>query len=329
MTNYNEQPELSIVVPVYNVADYLEECVESIINQSYSNWELILVDDGSKDRSGEICDIYSNRDDRVKVIHKDNGGLSSARNAGLDAVRGIYVTFVDSDDVILGNDTFAKLMEILAEDKYLDAVQYDVIYKYLSDDQHKRSYPFKIYCNTESIMKGYLDQDIHVSCCDKIFKAHVFKDIRFPLHQISEDIAVIPQIVKRLNRLRTTNIGYYGYRYREGSISSSTLPYWKICSILGSYYKYLSYAMEYNALIPKAMEMYTQTFWQYLSIVRTRFPDKLKDFSNQTFFIRFGIKKWIKYGRFITLKKDLVRSFFLIVCGIIPTIIVQKLITRK
>lgn len=91
-------PEFSIIVPIYKVEKYLEICIDSIIGQSFCNFELILVDDGSPDTCGEICDRYSSSDTRVKVVHKENGGLSSARNAGLDIATGKYVIFIDSDD---------------------------------------------------------------------------------------------------------------------------------------------------------------------------------------------------------------------------------------
>ena len=92
---------LSIIVPVYNVEKYLEDCVESLLNQTYQNYEIILVDDGSTDSSGKICDIVAESSSKIKVIHKENGGLSSARNTGLRAARGRYIGFVDSDDYIL------------------------------------------------------------------------------------------------------------------------------------------------------------------------------------------------------------------------------------
>ena len=110
--------EISIIVPVYNVEKYLENCIESILNQTFKDFELILVDDGSTDNSGKICDIYEKKDSRIKVIHKNNGGLSSARNAGLDIACGKYVGFIDSDDSI-----HPRMYEIL----------YDLIKKYESD----------------------------------------------------------------------------------------------------------------------------------------------------------------------------------------------------
>lgn len=96
----NQSPRISVIVPVYNVEQYLPRCVESILAQTYENLEILLVEDGTKDNSGAICDAYARQDARVKAIHKENGGLSSARNAGIDAATGDYLSFVDSDDWI-------------------------------------------------------------------------------------------------------------------------------------------------------------------------------------------------------------------------------------
>lgn len=93
-------PLISIIVPVYNVDAYLKQCIDSILNQKYENFELLLVDDGSTDKSGDICDVYGKRDKRVRVFHKKNGGVSSARNVGLDNAKGDWIAFVDSDDIV-------------------------------------------------------------------------------------------------------------------------------------------------------------------------------------------------------------------------------------
>ena len=114
--------KVSIIVPVYNVEQYLEECVESIIHQTYTNIEIILIDDGSTDRSGTICDLCSTKDERIKVIHKDNGGISSARNCGINVAQGKYLIFVDSDDYWCDNDILTVLSD-LAENNSLDLIR--------------------------------------------------------------------------------------------------------------------------------------------------------------------------------------------------------------
>ena len=106
------KPNISIIVPVYNIEEYLPRCIESILNQTYNNLELILVDDGSKDKSGEICDAYAKKDNRVVVLHKENGGSSSARNAGIAIAKGEYLGFVDSDDYI-EPDMYEKMVAVI------------------------------------------------------------------------------------------------------------------------------------------------------------------------------------------------------------------------
>ena len=288
---------LSIIVPVYNVEEYIAECIDSILAQTYKDWELILVDDGSKDNSGKICDEYAQKDSRIKVIHKENEGLSSSRNTGLDNISGKFVTFVDSDDIILGEDTLQKLIDIFVGDQELDILQYDVIHKWQSTEEHKRTYPFKTYYNKQDILEGYLCENIHVSCCDKIFRTEIFKDIRFPLGQISEDIAIIPQIVENTNKLKTTDIGYYGYRCREGSITNSSLPYNKICSILESYYKYLSYCFSYTDLKWLSIKIYIRTIWGMTSYIRRYYSNNINEFCNKDIFIRIKFKEWLKISK--------------------------------
>lgn len=118
----NTTPKISIIVPVYKAEKYLNRCVDSILAQTFTDWELLLIDDGSLDQSGEMCDEYAAKDSRIIVFHKENGGVSSARNLGLDNARGVYVTFVDSDDWIDVNTLSICISEIEAND--LDILQF-------------------------------------------------------------------------------------------------------------------------------------------------------------------------------------------------------------
>ena len=120
--------KISIIVPIYKVQDYLDECIESIINQTYSNIEVILVDDGSPDRCPQMCDEWAKRDSRIRVIHKKNGGLSSARNAGLDVANGEYISFVDSDDFIC-SDALQNLYDRIKDDKSI-GITSGLVYRY-------------------------------------------------------------------------------------------------------------------------------------------------------------------------------------------------------
>lgn len=310
----NNAPKISIIIPVYNVENYVDKCIDSVLSQTYKDLELILVDDGSSDNSGKICDEYALKDNRIKVIHKENGGLSSARNAGIDVAKGEYITFIDSDDVLLNNDIYNKIIKIFNNDNSIDIVQYDVIHKWKSTEEYKRKYPFKTYCNKQDILEGYLTENIHVSCCDKVFKTEIFKDIRFPLGQISEDIAIIPKIVEKTNKLQVSEIGYYGYRFREGSISNSALPYKKICSILDSYYKYLSYTYNYKDLRSLVIKNYICTIWNYSAMVRRYYSNDICQFYNNNFFIRLTLNEWYNISKRLPLSLK-VKSYIACVIG--------------
>lgn len=126
MTGNDKIPALSVIVLVYRVEQYVAECIESILVQTFADWELILVDDGSPDTSGAICDRYAARDSRIKVIHKHNGWVSAARNDALDVARGRYITFVDSDDYLGSPDTYGENIEFLETHPEVDIVQYPI-----------------------------------------------------------------------------------------------------------------------------------------------------------------------------------------------------------
>ena len=185
--------ELSIIVPVYNVEEYITECIDSILAQTYKDWELILVDDGSTDNSGKICEEYALKDSRIKVIHKENGGLSSARNSGLDIAKGEYITFIDGDDFI-SPDTIEENINILESQKGIDIIQYPVYYRYGKNDAYKKSIESKIISGKEQLWYSYMINEYHCSVCDKIFKKYIFENIRFPIGITSEDIYILPQL---------------------------------------------------------------------------------------------------------------------------------------
>ena len=174
--------EISIVVPVYNVEKYLQECIDSIMAQSFTNFELILVDDGSGDRSGEICDIYSQKDARVKVIHKSNGGLSSARNAGIHIAKGEYIGFVDSDDCI-EKEMFAELYKAVR--KYQSDI---AVCSFAQIDENGRRGEHFSDFDTEMILsrmqaqekyfQGYAQSMIYTVAWNKLYRRSLFEKSR-------------------------------------------------------------------------------------------------------------------------------------------------------
>ena len=210
---------ISIIVPVYNVEKYLKECIDSLICQSYSNIEIILIDDGSIDSSGKICDDYKNLDVRVKVIHKSNGGMSEARNVGLSEASGAYIAFVDSDDIV-GKDYILYLFELL---KSNDADVSVCRYRYIDDDgKIIGSYGEKDTVNVrgkrECMKKFLCDEDIGTVVWGKLYKKELFSDLCFPVGKYHEDVYISYKIVDLCNCIAIGNTAEYYYRQHESSI---------------------------------------------------------------------------------------------------------------
>lgn len=210
---------VSVVIPVYNVENYLERCVKSVIEQDYHNLEILLVDDGSTDRSGEMCDYFSLMDSRIKVIHKENGGLSSARNTALDILKGDYIFFVDSDDYIFPG-IISKLLGA--------CIKYHAEIACCGYKSGKRLY----YCNGKIQVFDAITAAKKVLSCNgmdnnavyKLYKKELFENIRYPLY-IYEVIPVTYRIF--LKAKQVVSIGRCGYfvEKREGSITRSSFGY--------------------------------------------------------------------------------------------------------
>ena len=215
--------EISIIVPVYNVEHYLENCIESILNQTFKDFELILVDDGSTDNSGKICDIYEKKDSRIKVIHKNNGGLSSARNTCLDIACGKYVGFVDSDDSI-----HPKMYEVLYNliKKYksdISCCSYKYTYDISSKEYEKLNLNKVIeMSNIEAIEKLY-DKDLGVRLIvawNKLYNKCLFDNIRYKVGRLHEDEFMAHRILYNSKKITYVDNELYYYLQREGSIMS-------------------------------------------------------------------------------------------------------------
>ena len=213
--------KLSVVIPVYNVEKYLDKCVESIVNQTFEDLEIILVDDGSTDESGKMCDEWTKKDDRIKVIHKINGGLSSARNAGIKQAKGKYISFIDSDDFV-EQDMYSTMIEAL-DRTGKDIASCGRIVD-LWGEREKREFSLKserIFSKEEAIEEVLLLRYIDVSACDKVYRSTLFKQIMYPEGKISEDAAIIFEILDASNGAVHVGKPFYHYIYRKNSISKS------------------------------------------------------------------------------------------------------------
>lgn len=216
------KPMISIIVPIYNVEKYLNKCVDSILGQTFTDFELILVDDGSPDRCGEICDYYKTKDKRVKVIHKENGGLSSARNAGIDIARGEYIGFVDSDDFI-EPFMYEYLIESINKNKCRLAVcAINYVFedgKSISKVKNEKDQVFKF---SSAILEMNKYKLFDMAACTKIFHKSLFDNIRFPVGKLSEDFYVMYKIFDSAQKISFVATPCYNYLQRQNSISRNT-----------------------------------------------------------------------------------------------------------
>lgn len=212
---------VSIIVPVYNVENCLKKCVDSIISQKYNNLEIILVDDGATDKSGAICDELALTDKRIRVLHKQNGGLSSARNAGLKIATGLFVMFIDSDDWIkqgMVSDLYKTLIQGDADLAVCGVIMTDGI-KEVPLEWYKKRMVFQ----TDEALDELIDNQILTShAWNKIYKYEIIKDVPFPEGKLYEDIRMMHFVVERCRKVAVTDKRYYYYYQRPNSIT--TLP---------------------------------------------------------------------------------------------------------
>ena len=209
---------ISIVVPIYKVEKYLKKSIDSIINQTYKNLEIILVDDGSPDNCGKICDEYKEKDSRIKVIHKKNGGLSDARNAGIDIAIGEYIAFVDPDDYIAENYVQELYNLCIENNTLLSECNFE---KFNSEDkiEIEQNKTKNIYTGREMAERLYSKDLIRtIVVWNKLYKMEIFKNLRFPKGKINEDEFVNYKIFYNLDKVAITNEKLYYYRYAPDSI---------------------------------------------------------------------------------------------------------------
>lgn len=211
-----ENEKISVIVPVYKVEPYLRKCLDSIVNQTYRNLEIILVDDGSPDNCGMICDEYAERDNRIRVIHQENRGVSSARNEGLKIASGDWIGWVDSDDWI-EPDMFAYLIENV--ERYQTDIAVCSRCEHYKTHQQFRGWKEKQVLETEGALKYLLENDLMQNYLwDKLWKRSIFDGITFPVGRTYEDIAVMHLLFERANKVICLPEVKYHYLQRQGSI---------------------------------------------------------------------------------------------------------------
>lgn len=217
---------ISIIVPIYNVEKYLNACIDSIINQTYKKIEIILVNDGSTDNSNKICLEYCKKDNRVKLINKKNGGLSSARNTGIDNATGQYICFVDSDDVIdinyinyLYNGIFSTKSDISCckYKRFVDGTEIEL-------NGSNQISNLNVIKNRDYIINTFyqINQELYsVSACNKLYNINIFEKIKFPEGKLFEDLAIVDDLISKVNKIAVIDNELYYYRITKNSITTS------------------------------------------------------------------------------------------------------------
>ena len=211
-------PLISVIVPIYNVEKYLARCVGSIVNQTYKNLEIILVDDGSPDRCPQMCDDYAEKDSRIKVVHKKNGGLSDARNAGMAVATGEYISFIDSDDYV-SDDFFECLLDVMNKENS-DIAECSVV-KFYEDnrfDEFSDDLSVKTYDTQDAMSALIAENQFHQHVWNKLYKTELVKDIPYAVGKLNEDEFWTYQVFGRANKVSKLNKTMYYYFQRNSSI---------------------------------------------------------------------------------------------------------------
>lgn len=208
---------ISIIVPIYKVEQYLDKCIQSIINQTYKNLQIILVDDGSPDKCGKICDEYALKDNRIEVIHKINGGLSDARNVGIGRAKGKYIGFVDSDDYI-EKDMYENMYNLLEERNadvcicnFYNVIENNNIIKNPNNGIQE-------YNKIDILKEILLDKQIQSYAWNKLYKSELFDNVKYPVGKKYEDIGTTFYILEKCNKVVVTDLPKYYYLNRIDSI---------------------------------------------------------------------------------------------------------------
>ena len=257
------QEKISIIVPVYNVEAYLERCVESILKQTYTNFELLLVNDGSTDKSGELCDELALRDQRIRVIHKENGGLSAARNTGIDYASSDLIGFIDSDDYI-DEDMYETLYRHLRESNAdLSMCGHYDVYHQIPEKQVSEIKTWEL--SSEKAIKMVMEAKIlSVTAVNKLYKKELFTQLRFEVGKIAEDAFIMIRLLDQCQKVVATNEKKYYYVHRENSITTQKFSL-KFLNVIEAYEQNANIIREHYPSITDVATM--RLNWAYFYVL--------------------------------------------------------------
>lgn len=282
-----ENDLISIVIPVYNVEKYLSMCLESVLAQTYKNIEILLVDDGSTDNSGQICDDYKNKDNRIIVIHKENGGAADTRNVGIKNATGKYITFIDSDDTAELNyiEYLYSLLKKYGTNMSIAA------YSIISNEKKiniGQGYQEELFNTQEGLDRLLCEKGFTVSPCAKLYNKNLFDDIGYPKGKLFEDNETTYKLIMKCEEIAYGNLSIYNYYKRDNSMMTSKFNMKKLdlieltdkmCDDIEKKYPKLKKSTDKKRITAR------------FSILRQMLIEKLNDEQKK---IVKGIKKYIK-----------------------------------
>ena len=281
---------ITVIIPVYKVEEYLDDCLRSVVGQSYPHLEIILVDDGSPDRCGAMCDEWAKKDPRIQVLHKKNGGLSDARNAGLDIASGEYISFVDSDDWIEPDFIEKLLLALQTEQGDMSAC---AVASYFPD--HRDVWGSKSFAVTnaeQTLEMLYTEKGFSVSAWNKLYRRELWQDLRFPVGKLCEDAFTTYQLVHRAKKVVHLPEAMYCYRIRPNSIMTSTFSHQKMDQEEAWRHNYLFAREHYPSVAKVAFDFYLQR----VNVLLHTIPVEERDvFRKEVAFLRGILRKQLAY----------------------------------
>lgn len=256
-------PLVSVIVPVYKVEKYLDQCVRSLLSQTMKDIEILLIDDGSPDGCGAMCDAYAAADTRVRVIHKPNGGLSDARNVGIEAAKADYVGFVDSDDYV-DSDMYESLYTMLQREK-ADVAVCGIYHCYTNEIRKAPDITSHYVVDAKEIIRMMLDSSkISVNAVNKLYRKELFREIRFPVGKQSEDAHIMIRLMAQIQKGVVDLAPKYYYVHREGSITTHSYRPADL-SVIEAYENNLKFVKEhYPTALTEAEFRY---FWAHFYVL--------------------------------------------------------------
>lgn len=310
-------PKISIIVPVYNCEKYISNCINSILEQSFKDFELILVDDGSSDRSFEICESFAKKDNRVRAIHQPNSGVSRARNRGLDEAKGEYIGFVDGDDCV-DKEMYKRLYKNLA-DNNADISICGIVNYFLKKNgitekvRQSQVDGFWIFSGEQALKEALQSRLYSVNPVNKLFKKELFDKLRYPEGKISEDAFLIPVVISKAGKVVYDSKPMYYYLRRENSITTSNFSD-RDWDVVEAYKNHLNMVSEKFPNLKKVAKF--RYLWAYTYVIdkimlSENSENYLRDFKKAFDFIKKNILEII-FNPYFSLKRKIAVMVLLI-----------------